>query len=87
MVPIWLLAAFAGLAVGMVYAWLSNKRAARSTITPLDPGTVEEITDLVARRKHLRAATILRKRAGHTLIDARNRAEDWDPEQERRAAR
>lgn len=86
MIPLWLLAAFAGLAIGMLYAWRSNKKASRNTIAKLDRDTVEEITDLVARRKYLKATKILRKQAGHTLIDARNRAEDWNPEYERRAA-
>lgn len=81
-----LLAAVAGLGVGMVMAWRKNRAAGKRPIVALDRATVEEVTDLVAKRRYLKATKILRNQAGHTLIEARNRAEDWDPEQERRAA-
>jgi ribosomal protein L7/L12 len=86
MIPLWLWTAFAGLAVGMVYAWLAKKKVA-SAPRKLTPAAVEEITALVADSKSVRAIKLLRLNTGQSLLDAKNRIDDWRPDEERDAAR
>lgn len=86
MIPLWLWTAFAGLAVGMVYAWWAKKKFAAAPKS-LTPAAVEEISVLVAAKKSVRAIKLLRLNTGETLLDAKNRIDDWRPDEERDAAR
>ena len=90
MIPLWLWTAFAGLAVGMLYAWFTarqNKNRASTQPKRLTPATVEEITTLVEGNKSVRAVKLLRLTTGQSLLDAKNRIDDWRPDEERDAAR
>lgn len=90
MIPLWLWTAFAGLAIGMAYAWWEKRNArnrAASGPKRLTLATVEEITALVAGQKNLHAIKLLRMNTGLSLLDAKNRVDDWRPEEERAAAR
>jgi len=86
MIPLWLWTAFAGLAVGMVYAWLAKKKVAAAP-KRLTPAAVEEITALVENKKSVRAVKLLRLNTGQSLLHAKNRIDDWRPDEERAASR
>jgi len=85
MIPLWLSTAFAGLAVGMAYAWLAKKKVAAAP-KRLTPAAVEEINSLVEKKKSVRAIKLLRLNTGQSLLDAKNRIDDWRPDEERAAA-
>lgn len=89
MIPLWLWTAFAGLAVGMVYAaWTARQNKTRASTQPkrLTLATVEEITALVDDKKPVRAIKLLRLITGQSLLDAKNRIDDWRADEERDAA-
>ncbi len=87
MLPIW--TALAGLAIGMGYAAISQRRrAGRPQPVPrlLDADTVEQINALVIGGKPIRAIKLLRKRTGLSLLAGKNRIDDWHVDEERAAA-
>lgn len=84
--PLWVWTAIAGLGVGGLYAFVASKRDARKPKT-LTRDTVDEITALVEARKSVKAIRLLRTNTGATLLDAKNRIDDWRPDEERQAAR
>ncbi|MGZ5407061.1 MAG: hypothetical protein ACXWX1_04820 [Aeromicrobium sp.] len=86
MIPLWLWTAFAGLAVGMAYAWVVKKKVAAAP-RKLTPAAVEEITALIEDKKTVQAIKLLRLNTGNSLLDAKNRVDDWRPDEERAAAR
>ena len=90
MIPLWLWTAFAGLAVGMAYAWW-EKRTARnrpaSQTARLKLAAVDEITTLISDKKQVKAIKLLRLNTGLSLLDAKNRVDDWRADEERAAAR
>ena len=90
MIPLWLWTAFAGLAVGMAYAWWQQRNARNrpaSQAARLKLAAVEEITALISEKKPLQAIKLLRLNTGLSLLDAKNRVDDWRPDEEREAAR
>ncbi|MEO6470457.1 MAG: hypothetical protein ABIR57_01420 [Aeromicrobium sp.] len=84
MIPLWLWTAFAGLAIGMIYAWRENRNLKRRPLVAkrLTEGAVEEITALLAEGNKVRAIKLLRVNTGITLLDAKNRVDDWRPDEE-----
>lgn len=89
MIPLWLWTAFAGLAVGMLYAWWQQRNLRKRPLVAkrLTRGAVEEITGLIADKKSVRAVKLLRMNTGLSLLDAKNRIDDWRPDEEYEAAR
>ncbi len=80
--PLWVWTAFAGLGVGMLYAFVGSRKG-KPEPRPLDDAAVDEITALVAAGKSVRAVKLLRRHTGTTLLDAKNRVDDWRPDEER----
>lgn len=90
MIPLWLWTAFAGLAVGMAYAWWEKRNARNrpaSQTARLKLAAVEEITTLIGDKKQVKAIKLLRLNTGLSLLDAKNRVDDWRADEERAAAR
>lgn len=90
MIPLWLWTACAGLAIGMAYAWWEKRNARNrpgSQAARLKLAAVEEITALIGDRKPIKAIKLLRLNTGLSLLDAKNRVDDWHPDEERAAAR
>lgn len=90
MIPLWLWTAFAGLAVGMAYAWWQKRNARNrpaSQAAKLKLAAVEEITALISDKKQVKAIKLLRLNTGLSLLDAKNRVDDWRADEERAAAR
>lgn len=88
MIPLWLWTAIGGLAIGMLYAWWEKNNVKKRPLVArrLGLGTVEEITALIADRKQVKAIKVLRVSADISLLDAKNRVDDWRPDEEREAA-
>lgn len=88
MIPVWLLTAFAGLAIGMGYAWWEKRNTKKKPLIAkrLTHAAVGEITDLLASGKQVRAIKLLRMNTGLSLLDAKNRVDDWRPDEEYEAA-
>ena len=90
MIPLWLWTAFAGLAVGMAYAWWEKRNARNrpaSQAARLKLAAVDEITTLISDKKQVKAIKLLRLNTGLSLLDAKNRVDDWCADEERAAAR
>ena len=86
MFPLWIWTAVGGLGLGMIYAAWANKQVRKRPVKPLSGRTVDEITGLIDARKHVRAVKTLRAHTGITLLDAKNRIDDWRPDEEHEAA-
>jgi len=90
MIPLWLWTAFAGLAIGMAYAWWEKRNTRNrpaSQAAKLTLGAVDEITALIQDKKQVRAIKLLRMNTRLSLLDAKNRIDDWRPGEERDAAK
>ncbi len=89
MIPLWLWTAFAGLAIGMLIAWRQKRNLKKHPLVArrLTAAAVEEITALVMARHSVRAIKLLRMNTGISLLDAKNRIDDWRPDEEYEAAR
>lgn len=90
MIPLWVWTAIAGLAVGMAYAWWEKRKARNrpaSQAAKLKLAAVEEITALISDKKQVKAIKLLRLNTGLSLLDAKNRVDDWRADEERLAAR
>lgn len=89
MIPMWLWTAFGGLAVGMLYAWWDRRNKLKRPLVArrLTAGAVGEITDLIAAGKQVTAIRLLRMNTGLSLVEAKNRIDDWRPDEEYEASR
>lgn len=83
--PLW--AALAGLAIGMAYAAVQRLRSGRKkpASRSLDSATVEKINDLVEGGKPVRAIKVLRQNTELSLVEGKNRIDDWRIDEERAA--
>ncbi len=89
MIPLWLWTAFLGLALGMLIAWRQKRNLKKHPLVArrLTEAAVEEITALVTARHSVRAIKLLRMNTGISLVDAKNRIDDWRPDEEYEASR
>ena len=73
----------------MLYAWREKRNLAKRPLVAkrLTRGAVGEITDLIAAGKQVKAIKLLRMNTGQSLLDAKNRIDDWRPDEEYEASR